>query len=114
MSIQLKTRLKVSSVSSVQGPDGKEYVKITFVQQHTRPPPMSVMPQNSPKEIGSVILQVQKGIQQVLPRNLGKFQKIIVVFTSEELEAFDVKPYPNQTFEVAVTNGNLHFSKVVN
>jgi hypothetical protein len=112
MTISLKTRLKVSSVSSVEGPDGKENIKISFVEEHIRPPPVAVMPQSAPKEISNVVFQVQKGIQSVLPKGLAKLQKIVLVFTPEELEAFHIKPYPNQTYEVTISDGCLRFMEV--
>jgi hypothetical protein len=68
MAISLKARLKVSSVSSVLNPDGQQCVKIIFIEEHVRPPPLAVMPQNAPREISNVVFQVQKGIQRVLPK----------------------------------------------
>ena len=112
MVFHLKSRLKVSSVSSVAGPDGKESVRVTFVEEHVRPPPIAMMPQDAPKEISSVVFQVQKGIQQVLPRDMARLQKIVLVFTAEELEAFEMKPYPNQIYEVTITGGNLRFESL--
>ena len=115
MSISLKTRLKVSSVSSVQGPEGRENIKITFVELRTRPPMVTMMPQSAPKEISSIVFQVQQGIQKALPRGLTsyRFQKIVLVLAPEELEAFHIKPYPNQIYEVTITDGALQFKNVV-
>lgn len=110
MSIKLRTQLKVSSVSSIQSPNGKENFRITFVEEHTRPPAMSIMPQNTPKQVSSMVFQVQKGLQQVLPKGLT-IQKVVLVFTHDELEAFHIKPYPNQIYEVTITEGNLQFRK---
>ena len=112
MSIQVKTLLKVSSVSSVQGRNGKENVKITFVEESARPPPMVAIPQNVPKEIGSMVFQVQKGLKQVLPQGLTRLQKIVLVFTPQELDAFKMKPYPNQIYDITIGEGNLQFKEV--
>jgi hypothetical protein len=112
MAISLKTRLKVSSVSSVQDPDGKSNIRIILVEEHVRPPPVAAMPQSAPREISNVFFQVQKGIQRVLPKGLTKLQKVVLVFTSDELEAFHIKPYPNQTYEITISDGNLRFKEV--
>ena len=112
MTISLKTRLLVSSVSSVTGSDGKRNIRIIFVKEHTRLPSVAAVPQSAPREISNVVLQVQKGIQRVLPKKLSKLQKIVLVFTPEELEAFHIKPYPNQTYEITISDGNLIFRQV--
>lgn len=112
MPISLRTQLKVASVSRVQGPEGRENIRITFVETRIRPPLVAMMPQDVPKEISSVVLQVQKRIQQALPKGLPNIQRIVLVFTPEELEAFQVKPYPNQIYEVTVSDGNLKFKNV--
>ena len=114
MSILVKTRLKVASVSSIQDPDGKENIMVTFVEERTRTPMVAMVPQNVPKEISSVVFQVQEGIQKAMPQGLRniQFKKIVLVFTSEELEAFQVKPYPSQIYEVAIFDGALQFKNV--
>ena len=114
MSISIKSRLKVSSVSSVQDPEGHGNVRITFVEMRSKSPMVAMMPQNAPKELSSVVFQVQQGIQKVMPRGLmdSQFQKIVLVLTPEELEAFHIKPYPNQIYEVTITDGDLKFLKV--
>lgn len=112
MAISLKTRLKVSSVGSVQGPDGEHNIRIIFVEERIRPPSIAAMPQIAPREISNVVFQVQKGIQRVLPKGLTKLQKVVLVFTPDELEAFHVKPYPNQTYEITISDGNLGFKEV--
>lgn len=111
MAISLRTRLKVSSVSSVQDPEGRESIRITFVETRARPPMVTMMPQNAPKGISSIVFQVQQGIQSALPKGLTpfQFQKIVLVLTPEELEAFNIKPYPNQIYEVTITDGALQF-----
>ena len=114
MAISLKTRLKVSSVSSVQDPEGRESIRITFVEARATPPMVAMMPQNAPKGISSIVFQVQQGIQSVLPKGMTpfQFQKIVLVLTPEELEAFNVRPYPNQVYEVTITEGALQFKTV--
>jgi hypothetical protein len=112
MTISLKTRLKVLSVSSIQSPDGKTNVSITFVQEQSRPPSVGMTPQSTPKPISNVVFQVQKGIQKVLPRRTARSQKIVLIFTTEELEAFNMKPYPNQTYEITISDGKLQFKEI--
>lgn len=48
----------------------------------------------------------------MLPKGVFKLQKIVLVFTPEELEVFHVKPYPNQTYEITISDGNLRFKEV--
>ncbi len=112
MPISLKTKLKVSSVSSAHGPDGKASIRIIFAKEHTRPPPVAIMPQSAPKEISNMVFQVQKGVQRVLPKGIVNLRKIVLVFTPEELEAFHIKPYPNQTYEITISDGNIRFKEV--
>ena len=111
MSITLNTRLKVSSVNSINDPEGHENIKITFIEIRTRPPMVAMMPQDSPKELSSIVFQIQQGMSQILPKGMNdyQFQKIVLVFTPEELESFQIKPYPNQIYDVSITNGSIKF-----
>ena len=114
MPLSLKTRLKVSSVNSIQDPEGRENIRIIFVELHTRPPSIAMMPQNTPKELSGIVFQVQQGLQRVMPKELLKhrFQKVVLVFSPEELEAFNIKPYPNQVYEILIVDGALQFKKI--
>lgn len=114
MFLTLKARLKVSSVNSVIDPEGKENIGITFIQEYAKPPMVSAVPQDTPKQISNVIFQVQQGIKKALPRGARRSQmkKIVLMFTPEELEAFSIKPYPNQIYEITITKGNLFFTKI--
>ena len=115
MSVSVKVRLKVSSVESVQDSEGKENIRIILVEDKPTPPIASVMPQNISKEISSVVFQVQKGLQQALPGHLARseFQKIVLVLSPEELEAFHIRPYPSQLYEVTLSDGNISFKKLL-
>jgi hypothetical protein len=72
-------------------------------------------PTNVPKEISQVVTQVTHAVQSSLPgTKLKKYelQKILITFTAEELEAFQLKPYPNQIYEVTITHGKLGFKQI--
>ena len=49
-----------------------------------------------------------------MPKELLKhrFQKVVLVFSPEELEAFNIKPYPNQVYEILIVDGALQFKKI--
>jgi len=38
--------------------------------------------------------------------------KLTLVLTGDELESFRLKPYPNQLYELSITDGSLQFAEV--
>jgi hypothetical protein len=38
-------------------------------------------------------------------------QKLTLILTSEELESFRLKPYPNQMYELTISDGVLQFTE---
>jgi hypothetical protein len=38
--------------------------------------------------------------------------KLTLIMTGEELESFRLKPYPNQLYELTITDGALNFAEV--
>jgi hypothetical protein len=72
-------------------------------------------PTNVPKEISHVMVQITQSIQNTIPGvnvKRNEVQKIVITFTAEELEVFQLKPYPNQIYEVTISNGLLSFKKI--
>ncbi len=72
-------------------------------------------PTDVPKEISQIMVQLSQGVKSAIPGASVKeyeLQKIAITLTSEELEAFQLKPYPNQIYEVIITEGNLNFKNV--
>ena len=115
ISLQTKIRLKVSSVRGVRDPEGREGFRIEFVEVREKPPMVMMTPTDVPKEISEVMAQIGKGVQKAIPGagvRQYELQKIAITLTAEELEAFKLKPYPNQIYEVTIAEGNLSFKKV--
>jgi len=107
--------VKVSSVKGIRDPEGREGFRIDFVEVREKPPMVMMTPTSVPKEISQVMVQIGQTVQKSMPgANIKEYelQKISITFTAEELEAFNLKPYPNQIYEVTITNGNLNFIQV--
>ena len=113
--IDSKVQVKVSSVRGIRDPEGTEGYRIDFVEVRKKPPMVMMTPKEVPKEIGRMVVQISKGIQKSMPGGRVKeyeIQKLSLVFTYEELEAFEIKPYPNQIFELTISKGNLTFKEI--
>ncbi len=110
-----KVRVKVSSVKGIRDPEGREGYRIEFVEVKEKPPMVIATPREVPKEVSSMVVQISKGIQKAIPggaRKQYELQKITLTFTAEDLEAFELTPYPNQIYELVVSKGNLSFTKI--
>ena len=110
-----KIKLKVQSVKSVKDVEKREGYQIDFVEVRQRPPVMMMTPTELPEEIGQMVVQISKGVQKVMPGGDAKeyeLRKLTMILTAEELEAFNLKPYPNQMYELTITSGALHFKEI--
>jgi hypothetical protein len=110
-----KIKLKVQSVKAVKDVENREGYQIDFVEVRQRPPVMMMTPTELPEEIGQMVVQISKGVQKVMPGGDSKeyeLRKLTMVMTAEELEAFNLKPYPNQMYELTITDGALHFKEI--
>jgi hypothetical protein len=61
--------------------------------------------------------QAQGPIRQVHERRGGnvkeyELRKLTLILTSEEVESFRLKPYPNQLYELTISDGNLSFKEI--
>jgi hypothetical protein len=113
--ISSRIRLKVQSVKSVKDVEGREGYQIDFVEIRQRPPMVTMTPTEIPEEISQMVVQITKGVQKVLPGGDSKeyeLRKLTLILTGEELEAFKLKPYPNQLYELTISDGVLSFSEV--
>ncbi len=113
--MERKIRVKVSGVKGIRDPEGNIGYKIDFVEVKEKPPMVMMTPPDVPEEIGKVMVQISKGLQTIIPG--GRFreyelQKVTLILTMEELEAFELKPYPNQIYELTISSGKLQFRKV--
>jgi len=110
-----KIKLKVQSVKAVKDVEKREGYQIDFVEVRQRPPVMMMTPTELPEEIGQMVVQISKGVQKVMPGGDAKeyeLRKLTMVMTAEEMEAFNLKPYPNQMYELTITSGALHFKEI--
>ncbi len=110
-----KIKLKVQLVKAVKDVEKREGYQIDFVEVRQKPPVMMMTPTELPEEIGQMVVQISKGVQKVMPGGDAKeyeLRKLTMVMTAEELEAFNLKPYPNQMYELTITDGALHFKEV--
>ncbi len=113
--ISSKIRLKVQSVKAVKDVEKRESYQIDFVEIRQRPPMVMMTPPEVPEEIGQMVVQISKGVQRVLPGGDAKeyeVRKLTMILTAEELEAFKLKPYPNQVYELTITEGALYFKEI--
>ena len=113
--LRSRIRLKVQSVKSVKDVEGREGYQIDFVEVRQRPPMVAMTPTEFPEEIGQMVVQISKGMQKVMPGGDAKeyeLRKLTMMITAEELEAFRLKPYPNQHYELTISEGNLSFNEI--
>lgn len=112
--LSAQIRLKVQSVKSVKDVEGREGFQIDFVEIRQRPPMVTMTPTEIPEEISQMVVQITKGVQKILPGGDAKeyvLRKLTLILTAEELEAFRLKPYPNQLYELTISDGMLSFSE---
>ncbi len=113
--ISSKIRIKVQSVRSVKDPENRECFQIEFVEVRQRPPMVMMSNPEVPDEINQMVVQVTKSFQGFMPGGGAKEyeqMKITLIMTGEELESFRLKPYPNQLYELTITDGALSFAEV--
>ncbi|MCW3979753.1 MAG: arcadin 1 [Candidatus Bathyarchaeota archaeon] len=110
-----RIRLKVQSVKSVKDVESREGYQIDFVEVRQRPPMVTMTPTELPEEISQMVVQITKGVQKVMPGGDAKeyeLRKLTLILTMEELEAFRLKPYPNQLYELTISDGGLSFKEI--
>ena len=110
-----RIRLKVQSVKSMKDVESREGYQIDFVEVRQRPPMVTMTPTELPEEISQMVVQITKGVQKVMPGGDAKeyeLRKLTLIMTMEELEAFRLKPYPNQLYELTISDGVLSFKEI--
>ena len=108
-------KVKVQSVKSLRDIEAREGYQIDFVEVRSRPPMMTMTPTELPQEISQMVVQITKGVQKVMPGGDSKeyeLRKMTLILTAEELEAFNLKPYPNQLYELTISNGPFSFKEI--
>ncbi len=108
-------KVKVQSVNAVKDVEARDGFQIDFVEVRIRPPMMTMTPTDLPQEIGHMVVQITKEVQRVMPGGNAKeyeLRKLTLILTAEELEAFNLKPYPNQFYELTISNGSFSFKEL--
>ncbi len=111
----IRIKLKVQSVKSMKDIENREGYQIDFVEIRSRPPMVTMTPTEFPEEISQMVVQITKGVQRVMPGGDAKeyeVRKLTLILTAEELEAFNLKPYPNQLYELTINSGALNFREI--
>jgi hypothetical protein len=113
--ISSRIKLKVQSVKAVRDPENKEAFQIDFVEVRSKPPMVMMSNPDVPEEINQMVVQVTKSFQGIMPGSQGNTyeqRKLTLILTGEELESFNMKPYPNQLYELSITGGQLSFTEL--
>ncbi|MCW4048385.1 MAG: arcadin 1 [Candidatus Bathyarchaeota archaeon] len=112
--ISSRIKLRVQSVKSVKDPENREAFQIDFVEVRSKPPMVMMSNPEVPEEISQMVVQVTKSFQGIFPMPQGNTyeqRKLTLILTGEELESFNLKPYPNQLYALSISNGVLTFKE---
>ena len=110
-----RIKIKVQSVKATKDIEGRDGFQIDFVEVRARPPRVTMTPTDLPQEISQMVVQITKGVQHVLPGGDAReyqVKKLTLIMTGEELESFNLKPYPNQLYELTIANGTMTFKEI--
>ena len=113
--ISSKIKLKVQSVRAIKDPENREAFQIEFVEVRSKPPMVMMSNPDVPNEINQMVVQVTKSFQGILPgtqETTYEQRKLTMILTGEELESLNMKPYPNQLYEMVISDGTLNFKQV--
>ncbi len=113
--ISSKIKLKVQSVRAIKDPENREAFQIEFVEVRSKPPMVMMSNPDVPEEINQMVVQVTKSFQGILPGTQDttyEQRKLTLILTGEELESLNMKPYPNQLYEMVISDSSLSFKQV--
>jgi hypothetical protein len=113
--ISSKIKLKVQSVRAIKDPENREAFQIEFVEVRSKPPMVMMSNPEVPEEINQMVVQVTKSFQGILPgtqETTYEQRKLTMILTGEELESLNMKPYPNQLYELVISDSSLNFKQV--
>jgi hypothetical protein len=102
-------------VRAVKDPENREAFQIEFVEVRSKPPMVMMSNPEVPKEINQMVVQVTKSFQGILPGtkdNTYEQKKLTVILSGEELESLNMKPYPNQLYELVISDKSLNFKSL--
>ncbi len=113
--ISSKIKLRVKSVRAVKDPENREAFEIKFVEVRSKPPMVMMSNPETPTEINNMVMQVTKSFQGIMPGSgdtTYEQRKLTLILTGEELESLGIKPYPNQLYELVISDKKLIFSQI--
>lgn len=113
--ISSKIKLKVQTVKAVKDPEKREAFQIDFVEVRSKPPMVMMSNPEVPEEINQMVVQVTKSFQGMMPgtqENTYEQRKLTLILTGEELESLNLKPYPNQLYELIISDKSLDFKQL--
>ncbi len=114
--ISSKIKLRVQSVRSVKDPEKREAFQIEFVEVRSKPPMVMMSSPDVPNEINQMVVQVTKSFQGIIPGSMDttyEQRKLTIILTGEELESLNMRPYPNQMYELVISDKSLSFKQVL-
>ena len=114
--ISSKIKLRVQSVRSVKDPEKGEAFQIDFVEVRSKPPMVMMSNPDVPNEINQMVVQVTKSFQGIIPGSQDttyEQRKLTLILTGEELESLNMKPYPNQLYEMVISDKALSFKQIL-
>ena len=113
--ISSRIKLKVQSVRAIKDPENREAFQIEFVEVRSKPPMVMMSNPDVPNEINQMVVQVTKSFQGIMPgtqETTYEQRKLTLILTGEELESLNMKPYPNQLYELVISDNALNFKQL--
>ncbi|MGW8178988.1 hypothetical protein E2P71_03310 [Candidatus Bathyarchaeota archaeon] len=113
--ISSRIKLKVQSVRAIKDPENRDAFQIEFVEVRSKPPMVMMSNPEVPEEINQMVVQVTKSFQGILPgtqETTYEQRKLTLILTDEELESLNMRPYPNQLYELVISEKSLSFKQV--
>ena len=113
--ISSRIKLRVQSVRAVKDPENREAFQIEFVEVRSKPPMVMMSNPEVPEEINQMVVQLTKCFQGIIPGtqdNTYEQRKLTVILSGEELESLNMKPYPNQLYELVISDKSLNFKSL--
>ena len=113
--ISSRIKLKVQSVRAIRDPENRDAFQIEFVEVRSKPPMVMMSNPEVPEEINQMVVQVTKSFQGILPgtqETTYEQRKLTLILTDEELESLNMRPYPNQLYELVISEKSLNFRQL--
>jgi len=113
--ISSRVKLKIKSVRALKDPENREAFQIEFVEVRSKPPMVMMSSPEIPEEINRMVVQVTKSFQGILPgvqETTYEQRKLTLILTEEELESLNMRPYPNQMYEMTISDHTMSFKQI--